>query len=159
MIHQKVKELKDRKNAIVCQVNKLLSEIEEINRTLEDFNAFDDKSERRLLHLIELEMCHLWEIDRIDLRLKDRHKEIMWKKHIIRWVFRRKVHISYTEIAGYYQNDHSTVIHSIKVVDNAFQYPSYEFIRQFEPVKEYIDAIYTNFPQLIPEERYKLLTK
>lgn len=112
-------------------------------------------------------LCELWNVTPEQIKTKDRDIDSTMRKHIFRWICVRKFRLSFTEVARLMQNNHTTIINSIKCVDHELslvpEARNKTFQREYRPVQRYVDRIHLLHPYLNDNEfkwkRVKILTK
>ena len=71
-----------------------------------------------LQHIVEV-VTRYYDVKLIDLQSRRRHKSIVEPRQVCMWLARKRTRFSLEEIGGYFGGrDHTTVMHSIEVVDN-----------------------------------------
>ena len=158
---EQILKLKQHKKNLLSQVEKLMSKIRLADIELDKYNQYDlDKGDIHF-HIILAQLCLLWRIHPDTLFTADRHAFIMQKRHIARWVFRNKVHMTYKRIGKMTNADHATVIHSCQFVNHQLsldlKYQYLPFMESWDAVKKYVEQIPVKFPELDKSERYKLV--
>lgn len=161
MTHQQILKLKQQKRLLLSQVENLMTDIRLIDIELEQHNQYDEDKGDIHFHIIVAQLCSLWQIHPDTLFTTDRHAFIMQKRHIARWVFRNKVHMTYKRIGKVSIGDHATIIHSCQFVDHQLsldlKYQYLPFTESWDAVKKYVEQIPVKFPELEKSERYKLV--
>ena len=71
-----------------------------------------------LQHIVEV-VTRYYDVKLIDLQSRRRHKSIVEPRQVCMWLARKRTRFSLEEIGGYFGGrDHTTVMHSIDVVEN-----------------------------------------
>lgn len=94
--------------------------------------------------IIEL-VCNAAQIPINKLRRKDRHKYIVMARHVCCYFCRRYSNAVMADIARLTGNeDHTTVVHSVKVVNNMIATNNFEYCHLINRVNNYISEIISN---------------
>ena len=101
--------------------------------------AFESRPNQvTLQHIIE-SVTAFFNVRLSDLQSKRRHKSITGPRQICMWLARKQTRFSLEEIGGYFGGrDHTTVIHSIRMVDQYLKSDS-TFVGQIEQIEEHIN--------------------
>jgi len=156
MIEKEILKLKNRRKALLQEIDKAIVEIKEIHHTLVQYEEFNPNDHGKYFDLVVFDLCKIWNINPSEIKSKSRQIDLSMKKHIIRWVAREKLHITCVLTGKLTGVDHSSVIHSCQVVDQQRQFPCIAFQRSWKPIQEYINKIHCRFPELANKEMYKL---
>ena len=156
-MEKQITELKSLRDRLLEEVSTMMVQVENIQNKLQELDALDPYDEAKHFKIAIMDMCNIWNIPTEIISSRGRTIDISMKKHIIRWVGVKKMHITTIKTGKITGTDHSTVIHSCRVVEYEMKYPCIAFEKAFEPVREYINNLPKKFPGIIRAERYKLV--
>ncbi len=101
----------------------------------------EPKSNQATLQSIIDAVTGYYNIKLSDLQSRRRHKSVTEPRQVCMWLARKKTRFSLEEIGGYFGGrDHTTVMHSIKTVDDRIVQDS-DFARQIEHLDDKIEQV------------------
>jgi chromosomal replication initiation ATPase DnaA len=84
---------------------------------------------------VVLKVSELTGVTPMEMRSKSRKREYVIARQVVMWIIYQTNKVTWTEIGKYFLRDHSTVIHSVKSVDNALFWPQsneYKIIEKYD---------------------------
>lgn len=155
MIKHELSKLKAKRLKVLEKMSELHNELNDINTCIRQYTDFDQPEHEEIIAIIKTEMCIKWKIKPDQLCVKDRHIQIVMKRHIFRWVLRKYLNLTMKRIGKITKCDHVTVIHSVDNAEWYLKYPNEAFTQAYYPVKDYIENLTIRFPELKYNDFYK----
>ncbi len=107
--------------------------------------VFDQKYSAYSLDTITMAACDFFHVEQHQIKKKTRKREIVLARQACMQIAYRKSKLSLKEIGEYFDRDHSTVIHSIKVIESNYltgnDEKSFEFMHMYMPFENFLEEL------------------